>query len=115
MSTQEGSGLNSDDFPVVDHIRSTTPVVRSFTPDHTVECCVIDKEHDVEDGVVREMFAIPVPYLVVPISAEGICGCRDLYPHFGSPDNHDQCEVSAVCVRTGPTTSEQISESVEFA
>ena len=115
MSAQEGSGPNGGDLPVVDHIRGTTPAVRPFTPDHTVECCVTDKEHDVEDGVVRETFAIPVPYLVVPISAAGICGCGDLYPHFGSPDNHDQREVSAVRARTGPTATEQISESVEFA
>ncbi len=73
------------------------------------------QKHDVEDGVVRETFAIPVRYLVVLISAAGICGCGDLYPHFRSPDNHDQPEVSAMRARTRPTATKQISESVEFA
>ena len=100
---------------MVHHIRGTTHAARPFTPDHTVECCVTDKKHDVEDGVVRETFAIPVPYLVVLISAAGICGCGDLYPHFRSPNNHDQPEVSAMRVRTRPTATKQISESVEFA
>ena len=100
---------------MVHHIRGTTHAVRPFTPDHTVECCVTDKKHDVEDGVVRETFAIPVRYLVVLISAAGICGCGDLYPHFRSPNNHDQPEVSAMRVRTRPTATKQISESVEFA
>jgi hypothetical protein len=56
-----------------------------------------------------------VRYLVVLITAAGICGCGDLYPHFRSPNNHDQPEVSAMRVRTRPTATKQISESVEFA
>ena len=62
---------NDGEPHMVERIRGTASAVRAFVPGDTADCCVSGDLYDIEDGVVVETLATPVPVLVVSISFDG--------------------------------------------